>query len=119
MNTENHMVIDISNELERLYGSDERQEREDYERLKSASEKLLNGGSVFYKSYEGIHRGTIGFDEVLQRTYEYTSDVRHPELHDYADCVKEILELYPDSKLSKLVRHMAVVTAADALDIDI
>lgn len=112
---ENHMVIG-NEETDRDIMMDRIKDREDYERLKEATDRLLSDG-YFYVFGHDVMR--YDFEEALQRVYEYTSDPRDPELHDYADCAKEILELYPDSKLAKLIKHMAVVVAADALDIEI
>lgn len=119
--TENHMVI--GNEVSDMDDLRDRIKRkEDRDLVNSGAEHLISGRFISY-SYRKLDGkrcvGNATFDDVLQRAYEYTSDPRHPELNDYADCAKEILELYPDSKLAKLIKHMAVVVAADALDIEI
>lgn len=116
--TENHMVIGLDEELDRMFGPGERQEskdREDYERLKDAADKLLSYQEIIGEPYYSELRKTgvavkFDFDDVITRAWEDDS---------FPDCAKEILELYPDSKLAKLIMHMAVVVAADALDIEI
>lgn len=116
--TENHMVIGLDEELDRMFGPGERQEskdREDYERLKEAADKLLSYQEIIGNPYYSELRKRkvapkFGFGEVITLVWEDNS---------FVDCAKEILELYPDSKLAKLIKHMAVVVAADALDIEI
>lgn len=116
--TENHMVIGLDQELDRMFGPGDWQDskdREDYERLKEAADKLLSGGNIDvanrWSCWDDKYRTTsFGFDDVITRAWEDDS---------FPDCAKEILELYPDSKLAKLIKHMAVVVAADALGIEI
>lgn len=117
-NTENHMVIGLDEELDRMFGPGEWQDskdREDYERLKEAADKLISGGNIdgpkrWSDWDEKYHKTSFDFGDVITRVWEDDS---------FPDCAKEILELYPDSKLAKLIKHMAVVVAADALDIEI
>lgn len=112
---ENHMVLDLNAKLDALYAEDLEKDRNDFRTLKIASEMLLTGEPIYGKD---VHDKAT-FEEVLQRTFEYTSSVRDAELSDYADCVKEVLELLPECKLSRLVKYMAIKTAADYLDIDL
>lgn len=112
---ENHMVLDLNGRLDSLYAEDVNKDKEDYELLKDSADLLLAGESVF----GGDALPPATFEDVLQRTFEYTSSVKDAELSDFADCVKEVLELMPDSKLSRLVKYMAIKTAADYLDIDL
>lgn len=98
--TENHMVI--GNEVSDMDDLRDRIKRnEDRDLVNSAAEILLSGAKICR---------TYDFDDVLVRAWEDDS---------FPDCAKEILDLYPDSKLAKLITHMAVVVAADALDIEI
>lgn len=116
--TENHMVIGLDEELDRMFGPGEWQDskdREDYERLKEAADKLLSyqeiiGNPCYSQLRQMKVNPKFGFGDVITRAWEDDS---------FPDCAKEILELYPDSKLAKLINHMAVVVAADALDIEI
>lgn len=118
IDTENHIVIGLDEELDRMFGPDEWQgskDREDYERLKDATQLLLDDMPVNHIPIIDAEDGTIrvgfsDFNDVITRAWEDDS---------FPDCAKEILELYPDSTLAKLIKHMAVVVAADALDIEI
>lgn len=111
---ENHMVI--GNEVSDMDELRDRiKDREDYERLKEATDKLLSYQEIIGKPYYSeLRKRTVtpkfGFGDVITLAWEDNS---------FGDCAKEILELYPDSKLAKLIKHMAAVVAADALDIEI
>lgn len=111
---ENHMVI--GNEVSDMDELRDRiKDREDYERLKEAADKLLSYQEIIGNPYYSELRRMkvtpkFGFGDVITLAWEYNS---------FEDCAKEILEIYPDSKLAKLIRHMAKVVAADALDIEI
>lgn len=110
---ENHMVIG-NEETDRDIMMDRIKDREDYERVKEAAEHLLAGGRVPFYSSSYLSRAIpvrhFDIDDVITRAWDDD---------EFPDCAKEILELYPDSKLAKLIKHMAVVVAADALDIEI
>lgn len=110
---ENHMVI--GNEVSDMDELRDRiKDREDYERLKEAADKLLSGSNIEGQELwndwdQKYYKTSFDFEDVITRAWEDDS---------FPDCAKEILELYPDSKLAKLIKHMAVVVAADALDIE-
>lgn len=55
-------------------------------------------------------------DYVMEAVFLYEANVRDPKLYDFWDCLQEIAEIAPKSKLAKLIKYQCKRVAENAIE---